>query len=125
MDVLHLSLPEVRRQLRHIMWQHVSLCRDQTGLLTAKKRIVALYQSIQYAYPIEHQKDSQETLNMLVAAQLVVAAALERRESRGSHWRLDYQSLDENLTCKHYTFYPTHIGSDAALEARKEVAAHA
>ena len=30
-----------------------------------------------------------ETVNMLKVAELVIAAALQRRESRGSHWRLD------------------------------------
>src|SRR5262249_13857195 len=47
MDVPHVSQSEIRRQLRHIMWQHVSLCRDEQGLLTARERIADLQQSLQ------------------------------------------------------------------------------
>ncbi len=41
---------------------------------------------------------------MLKSAELVIAAALERRESRGSHWRSDYQRQDERLAQTHYVF---------------------
>jgi L-aspartate oxidase len=58
---------------------------------------------------------------MLLVAKLVIAAALERRESRGSHWRLDYQLLDENLTAKHYAFHPSLIDLHRPLQAREEV----
>ena len=49
-----------------------------------------------------------ETINMLKAAELVIAAALQRRESRGSHWRLDYNTPDETLANRHYVFQPMH-----------------
>ncbi len=43
---------------------------------------------------------------MLKVAELVIAAALQRRESRGSHSRLDYPVLNEQLTGVHYAFQP-------------------
>jgi L-aspartate oxidase len=146
MDVFNLSISEVRRELRQIMWQHVSLCRDQRGLLTAQRQIRALQQSLQhppvgtgqspghanptaavfagYARTGECPVPTIETLNMLLVAQLVIAAALERRESRGSHWRLDYQSLDENLTSKHYAFHPAYVDPYKPPQAREEVLTH-
>jgi L-aspartate oxidase len=132
MDVLNSTLSEVRRELRRIMWQYVSLCRDQDGLLTARKRIEALQQSLENVWnrdgnvawePIP-QRDRQETLNMLLVAQLVITSALKRRESRGSHWRLDYQFLDENLTAKHYAFHPSRVDPYGLVQAREEVIAH-
>src|SRR5437764_6473918 len=132
MDVLTSTLSEVRHELRRVMWQYVSLCRDQDGLLTARKRIEALQQSLanvwdrdgNVAWGLASQWDRQETLNMLLVAQLVITSALERRESRGSHWRLDYQFLDENLTAKHYAFHPSHIDPYGLVQAREEVIAH-
>jgi hypothetical protein len=47
---------------------------------------------------------------MLKVAELVIAAAHQRRESRGSHSRLDYPDLDETLTGRHYTYQPVFEG---------------
>ena len=47
---------------------------------------------------------------MLKVAELVIAAALQRRESRGSHSRLDYPVLNEMLTGRHYVFQPVFEG---------------
>lgn len=41
---------------------------------------------------------------MLQVAELVIIAALQRRESRGSHWRSDYNAPDESLATSHYVF---------------------
>ncbi len=66
-----------------------------------------------------------ETMNMLQVAELVIVAALERRESRGSHWRLDYQTSD------HSRPYATMLSSAYPLilmdcwNALQEVAHHA
>ncbi|HXZ04307.1 MAG TPA: FAD-binding protein, partial [Ktedonobacteraceae bacterium] len=64
----------------------------------------------------------QETVNMLKVAQLVVAAALQRGESRGSHSRLDYPALDETLTGRHYVFQPLFEG--ISKEAMPQGARH-
>ena len=47
---------------------------------------------------------------MLKVAELVIAAALQRRESRGSHSRLDYPAPNEMLTGRHYVFQPVLEG---------------
>jgi L-aspartate oxidase len=102
-----LTPEQIRQQAQHIMWHSVSLAREGSALLAARKTIGQLRAVLQHTEP---QMDRQnliyweETLNMLLVAELVIAAALERRESRGSHYRLDYQSCDESLAGLHFAF---------------------
>jgi L-aspartate oxidase len=100
------SILRMRREIRQIMWKYVSLRRDQQGLLEATKQMHNLPTSMLTAGSTHQSNIIEwlETINMLKVAELVVAAALQRRESRGSHSRLDYPDLDEMLTGRHYTF---------------------
>jgi len=120
----HISILGLRREIRHVMWKYVSLQRDQQGLLEARKQLhnlgasmLTVGSTIQNNFVVW-----QETVNMLKAAQLVVAAALQRRESRGSHSRLDYPALDETLTGRHYAFQPLFEG--ISKEAMPQGARH-
>ena len=104
-DLEHMS--QVRREIRQVMWQYVSLSRDEEGLLEARARLQDICDRLPAACDgVEHETEIvpawQETVNMLKVAELVIAAALQRRESRGSHWRRDYDFLDESLTGRHY-----------------------
>lgn len=120
---------QVRRELRQIMWQHVSLRRDRDGLLEARRRVRALRHSLLAAsHASEHrgiERQWIETFNMLQVAELVIAAALERRESRGSHWRLDYQFLDKALAGRHYAFQRSNIHAYRLYRSAEEVRSHA
>jgi L-aspartate oxidase len=75
-----------RWALRRLMWERVSLRRDAPGLRAAAAELRALATD----GPVD-----AETGNMLLAAQLIVAAALARQESRGGHFRTDYPARDE------------------------------
>ncbi len=120
-------LKYVQRELRQIMWQYVSLCRDEEGLLVAKSKLEDLRHRTQAIglmepdptalaptrYNAAHSLSRAggqatpswlEMRNMLQVAELVIAAALRRRESRGSHWRSDYNAPDESLASCHYVF---------------------
>ena len=105
-----LTTEQVRSQIRQFMWQYVSLCRDEEGLLQAKSLLQILYAQL---VANQHNQSATgtgyaETMNMLQVAELVVVAALERRESRGSHWRLDYQTSDPQQIGRHYAFQRPH-----------------
>jgi len=104
------------QELRHIMWQYVSLCRDHVGLLEAKRRVEALWSVGMEEFPGEQVVPQQvELVNMLQVAGLVIEAALQRRESRGSHWRSDYQALDEALASRRYVFQRSSARNGAAI----------
>ncbi len=111
------SMQQVRYRLQQIMWQFVSLVRDEQGLLEARQQIQALYRMLmRKAVSLEDatiDPRQAEIINMLQVAEFVIAAALERRESRGSHWRQDYQLTSVCEAGHHYAFQLQSAGSHA------------
>ena len=112
------SILRMRREIRQVMWKYVSLQRDQQGLLEATWQLNNLRTSMQAAGSTRQNNVLEwlETVNMLKVAELVIAAALQRRESRGSHSRLDYPVLNEQLTGLHYAFQPVLEETTKGLE---------
>jgi L-aspartate oxidase len=113
----HESILRMRREIRQVMWKYVSLQRDLQGLLEARRLLHSLRTSV-LENGSNHRSNVvewQETVNMLKVAELVIAAALQRRESRGSHSRLDYPVLDEMLTGHHYTYQPVIEGTSQGV----------
>jgi L-aspartate oxidase len=120
------SLQEIRGELRRLMWQYVALRREREGLLTARDQVKALQAQVMKSGDEEHQLSPRiaETTNMLQIAELVIAAALGRRESRGSHWRSDYQATDDLLAGRHYAFQRSRIDPYGLSFRHKEVRRH-
>ena len=123
------DIHRILREVRQLMWQYVSLRRDEVGLLEARQRIEELRKDVptlEVALSQPHLLRPRliETINMLQVAQLVIAAALQRRESRGSHWRSDYRRLDERLNAAHYMF-EREVDGVVSAALHREVAHHA
>jgi L-aspartate oxidase len=105
------SIAAARRELRQVMWHYVSLRREEEGLLEARARVNTLEARLLSTHsPGQNASitppEWHETVNMFKVAELVIAAALQRRESRGSHWRSDHDVLDPSLTNCHYVLQP-------------------
>ncbi|MEL6090595.1 L-aspartate oxidase [Plesiomonas shigelloides] len=106
-------------ELRLFMWDYVGIVRTTKRLERALRRINMLKQEIQEYYA--HFRVSNNLLelrNLVQVAELIVLCALQRKESRGLHYTLDYpQTLDESrpsvLTPS--TSQPTEALSDANL----------
>src|SRR6476661_7170044 len=77
---------ELTAAVRRLMWEKVGLVRDEAGLTAA----VAELRRLAAAHP----QASGEARNLLGVGRLVAEAALERRESRGGHYRSDYPESD-------------------------------
>ena len=69
-------------EIRRVMWEHAGISRDAKGLTAARKSLEALRSRL--------TGDMTEELNMVDTAQLIVASALKRKESRGGHFRRDF-----------------------------------
>ena len=63
--------------------------RDKEKLLAAKQEIELLSQEFGYTYRCQ-TRNEYELRNMLTIAKLIIDFAIERKESRGAHYRSDY-----------------------------------
>ncbi len=74
------------------MWRDVGIRRDRHGLESAGKQVDFWDK---YVGPREFSTPpGWELQNMLLVSKLMIAAAAERTESRGTHLRTDYPETD-------------------------------
>jgi L-aspartate oxidase len=100
-----LDLADIRNSLQSLMWRNVGVRRDADGLREALDNVERWS-----SYVLEQQfadPTGWELQNMLSVARLMIAAALDREETRGCHVRTDYPDLDEKNWNRHTTFTRT------------------
>ena len=85
-------------EVRTVMWDYVGIVRTNRRLARALRRITTLRREIR-AYYRDYlvTADLLELRNISAVAELVVRAAMLRRESRGLHYTLDYPYLAASM----------------------------
>ena len=95
-----LNQVDVRNSLASEMGRHVGIERDQEGLEEAARNLEFWDR---YVSPCEFSQPSGwELQNLLLVSRLMVAGALNRKESRGVHFRRDFPETDP-AQAKHIT----------------------
>jgi L-aspartate oxidase len=91
------------QRVRQVMWEKVGLLREEQGLASAVVEIGR--------WALDLADERSEAASLVTAAGLVAQAALARRESRGSHFRLDYPELDPRWQRRQVLIAPAAVAA--------------
>jgi succinate dehydrogenase / fumarate reductase flavoprotein subunit len=107
----------IRDEMKALMTSQVGIFREESALLASKEKIKELKKRLLRIGL--NQKDLAfnnefiqywELEGMLQVAETIVEGALARKESRGSHFRVDYPNRDDEHWLRHTLAYKTPEG---------------
>ncbi len=88
------SFEELMSKLKQTMWDFVGIVRNKNSLVKAKRVVEDLQKKANnLKATLDTLQSTLETQEMLVVAKIIIHAALERKESRGAHFRSDYPKI--------------------------------
>ncbi len=117
------NVADLRTTMQEVMMDNVSVVRDATGLQQAKDTLYDLRHRYAQVAISDHGRcfntdllEAHELGCMLDCAEAVVEGAIAREESRGAHYREDFQQRDDVQWLAHSLIAKTSGG----LELRKK-----
>ena len=97
-EFVQVDVKALKDELQATMWSGVGIFRNEQVMKSAQENIEKLSKEFNREDKCL-SKDEYELRNMLITAELIVRSALNRKESRGAHYRVDY--LNTNEVCEH------------------------
>ena len=103
---------KMRLELGQSMHKNVAVFRNEEGMLETKAKVAELKERYDKVAVQDRGRVYNSSLlfvlelgYMIDCAEAIVASALERKESRGAHTRLDYPERDDENWLKHIMVY--------------------
>jgi len=97
-----LDLSDIRNSLKSLMWRAVGVERNGPHLLEAAEDVERW---CRYVLPRQFNDPAGwELQNMLLVSRIMIAAALSREETRGTHSRTDFPAADDDHWQRHVSF---------------------
>jgi len=118
----------IRRELRDMMMADVGVIRSEQSLLDARKKL----EELRERYASVRLMDTSRTFNtelmevielgnLLDCSEATIAGALARKESRGGHYRTDYEKRDDATFLRHTLAYHTDQAGEPELRYKPVV----
>ena len=104
-----LSAKQLINELKQLMWDKAGVIRQESGFGEALKRLREPWPRVAVSSPTDLIR-LLEFQNMRCVAKMVCRAALERTESRGSHFRTDYPAEDNRIWLKNIVLRKSNTG---------------
>ncbi|MCL4544520.1 MAG: fumarate reductase/succinate dehydrogenase flavoprotein subunit, partial [Chloroflexi bacterium] len=109
-------------ELQKIMADHAGIARTEDGLKEGLEKLLALKERTSQLHvegsfmfnPGWHT--ARDDLFMLTICEALLRCAIERRESRGAHWRLDYPDQDPEQS--KINLITRQVNGEMVVEAR-------
>ena len=107
----------LRRDMQSLMMDYASVFRDEKGLKKGIEEIRSLKDRYQYAWVADKGRafnyELLETIELghqMDLSEVILLSALQRQESRGAHFRMDYPHRDDQNFLKHTLVLQTPKG---------------